>query len=77
LTGVADDAAAETLATQLEKLLAQAGLPTSLESCGVPKDSLIALAGEAANQWTARFNPRPAGSQEFLELYRAAWNSRP
>jgi len=30
------------------------------------------LAEEAAQQWTARFNPRSATDKEFLQLYEAA-----
>lgn len=58
---------------RLQALRAVAGLPERLRDCAVPRDSLPALAREAAEQWTARFNPRPVGKPELLELYEAAW----
>jgi alcohol dehydrogenase len=53
-------------------LVQLAGLPTSLASCGVSAGILHLLAEEAAEQWTGRFNPRPVGQPELLQLYRAA-----
>ena len=35
-------------------------------------DAVNALAEQAANQWTARFNPRPVSEGDFRDLYRAA-----
>jgi len=65
--------AGETVARTVEELLSVAGLPGSLAECGVTEDALPALAEEAAQQWTAQFNPRPAGANEFQRLYRAAF----
>jgi len=42
-----------------------------LSDCGVARGDLEELAAEAAEQWTARFNPRPVGVSELLALYRA------
>jgi alcohol dehydrogenase len=50
-----------------------AGLPSRLEECGVPHNLLPRLAAEAAEQWTAGFNPRPVAQKELLELYEAAY----
>jgi alcohol dehydrogenase len=58
---------------QLQLLRAAAGLPVRLRDCAVPRDSLPALAKEAAEQWTADFNPRPVEQPDLLELYEAAW----
>lgn len=58
---------------RLQALRAAARLPEQLRDCAVPRDSLPALAKEAAEQWTARFNPRPADENDLLELYEAAW----
>jgi alcohol dehydrogenase len=64
--------AAETLAQHLARLMKLAGLPTTLTDCGVSRGILPLLAEEAAQQWTARFNPRPVTDAEILELYAAA-----
>jgi alcohol dehydrogenase len=55
------------------ELRALAGLPESLRDCGVPKNILPRLAAEAAEQWTAGFNPRPVAQPELLELYESAY----
>jgi alcohol dehydrogenase len=62
----------EALAGWLEALLAAAGLSSSLAECGVTAASIPALAAEAAQQWTATFNPRPLTPADFEGLYRAA-----
>ena len=45
----------------------------SLRELGIDKAILPSLAREAASQWTGRFNPKPVGEQEFLELYEGAY----
>lgn len=65
--------AAERLAQRLTSLAALSGLATHLSDCGVTEESLPRLASEAAEQWTASFNPRRVGESEMLELYRAAF----
>ena len=35
--------------------------------------TLSALAGEAAEQWTGRFNPRPFDIRGALEVYQCAF----
>ena len=64
--------AAESLARRISDLVQIAGLPTNLSSCGVSEGILHLLAEEAAEQWTGRFNPRPVGQAELLQLYTAA-----
>jgi alcohol dehydrogenase len=66
------DHAAETLATHLARLMKLAHLPTTLTACGVSRGILPLLAEEAAQQWTARFNPRPVTEKEILGIYEAA-----
>jgi alcohol dehydrogenase len=66
-------AAGEALARRVEELLRSAGMPTTLSECGVSREILPLLAEEAAGQWTARYNPRPAGEAELLHLYEAAF----
>jgi alcohol dehydrogenase len=66
-------APAEAMAARLAALRATAGLPERLASVNVPESDLSGLAGEAAVQWTGRFNPRPFDASGALELYRDAW----
>ena len=66
-------AAGSVLARRVEDLLRAAGLPATLSECGVSRGILPVLAEEAAGQWTGRFNPRPVGEPELLQLYEAAF----
>jgi alcohol dehydrogenase len=70
------EAAVEALVARVESLLNCAGLPRSLAECGVRSSHVAELSGEAARQWTAQFNPRPVGVDEFRELYQAALEKR-
>jgi alcohol dehydrogenase len=64
--------AAETLARRITELMRAADLPTRLADCGVSSSIFPVLAEEAAQQWTARFNPRPVTEDDLLRLYQAA-----
>ena len=64
--------AAEALADRLEELAVRAGLPRRLRAVGVGEDDLLALAKDAAEQWTGRFNPRPFDAAGAREVYQAA-----
>lgn len=68
-------AAGEVLAQRLQQLLRAADMPRSLEECGVSPGILSLLAEEAAEQWTGKFNPRPAAQADLLGLYEAAFSS--
>ncbi len=48
------------------------GLPTRLSAMGVTADMVPALAERAAADFTARTNPRPAGTAEYERLIREA-----
>ena len=61
------------LADFVTQLVSGAGLQTSLAALDVEKLRLEELAGEAAKQWTATFNPRKVGPAELLTLYQAAF----
>jgi len=61
------------LVARLEALLNLAGMPRSLADCGVKFSSIPMLAAEAAQQWTAGFNPRPIEKSDFVKLYEAAF----
>jgi len=65
--------AAERLASRLEELATAGGLHSSLREAGVLSDDLSQLAGEAAEQWTGRFNPRPFDIRGALEVYQCAF----
>ena len=66
-------AAGEALARRLTHFLKAAGLPTRLSDLGVSRGILGVLAEEAAEQWTARFNPRPVTEADLQQLYEAAF----
>lgn len=61
------------LAARLQELRTTAGLPRKLEALGIPENDLPMLAEEAALQWTGKFNPRPFGAAEALEVYKCAY----
>ena len=69
----AEGNAAEKLASRLEDLAEAGGLHCSLREAGVRSDDLSMLAGEAAEQWTGRFNPRPFDMPGALEVYQCAF----
>ena len=62
----------ESLVDRLAELLEASGLPTSLNHWEIEEARFPALAREAADQWTAQFNPRPAVESDFEKLYRCA-----
>ena len=68
--------AVQALVAHLESLLDLAGMPPSLEACGVKRSMIPTLAEEAARQWTAGFNPRPVAKEDFVDLYEAAYQGR-
>jgi alcohol dehydrogenase len=61
------------LGDRLARMAELAGLPVSLHAQGISKESLPALAQEAAAQWTGRFNPRPFDCAGALEIYECAY----
>lgn len=66
------EADAAVLAARIEQMLETAGLPRRLRELAVPQTEMAALAGSAAAQWTAGFNPRPLSADDALALYGAA-----
>ncbi|MBI3407119.1 MAG: iron-containing alcohol dehydrogenase [Planctomycetes bacterium] len=66
------ESAAETLAERITGLMRMAGLPRTLGEVGVSPGIVTLLAEEAAQQWTARFNPRAVDEADILGLFRAA-----
>ena len=68
--------AVEALVGHIESLLNFAGIPRSLAECGVDRTAIPELAVEAARQWTAGFNPRTIGVEDFIRLYEAGFEHR-
>jgi alcohol dehydrogenase len=66
-------AAGERLAARLDVLARAGGLPATLRELGVDRDTLPALAADAATQWTGTFNPRPFDAAGALALYERAY----
>jgi alcohol dehydrogenase len=69
---VPPEAAGNRLADWLSELLAASGLKPSLRAVGITAPDVPALAGLAAGQWTAGFNPRPVTASDLASLYEAA-----
>lgn len=63
----------EELASFLADVAIEAGLPDKLNSRGVERERLGQLAEDAAQQWTATFNPVPVTSEDLLRLYELAF----
>ncbi len=66
-------AAGEVLAQRMAGFMQTAGLPSRLSDCGISRGIFPVLAEEAAQQWTARYNPRPVNETDLLHLYEAAY----
>jgi alcohol dehydrogenase len=66
------DSSSTDLAEAVEGFLEAGGFPKSLKECGVRSGDVEMLAEEAARQWTATFNPRPAMKEDFVRLYMEA-----
>ncbi|MEM9593437.1 MAG: iron-containing alcohol dehydrogenase [Acidobacteriota bacterium] len=72
LNGHVPLAAPDRLAARVAELQDAAGLPRHLGHYGIDADGLGVLAHEAADQWTANFNPRRVDRDRLLGLYEAA-----
>lgn len=73
--GGSREGAGDTLAAWIEEAAAAGGLlEGGLEDEGdrFPESAVAALAAEAAEEWTGRFNPRPFAEESARTLYRAA-----
>ncbi|MCE9544152.1 MAG: iron-containing alcohol dehydrogenase [Planctomycetia bacterium] len=65
--------AAEFLAKTISGWTTYSGLADRLSTLNIPRNELDSLAADAAQQWTANFNPRRVGKDELLGLYEAAY----
>ena len=63
----------DALAARLSSMAAVGRLPRTLRDIGVSRDDLAALAQEAAEQWTGKFNPRPFDAAGAREVYACAF----
>ncbi len=68
--GVGD---ADELANWVTTQLKSAGLKTNLQDLGVDESAIVAMAEEAAQQWTAQFNPRPVDTGQLADIYRSVY----
>jgi alcohol dehydrogenase class IV len=62
----------EELISGFDEILEQAGLKAKLNALGLEQDGIAVLAEEAALQWTAQFNPRTIGAEDFVRLFEEA-----
>ncbi len=67
---------AQSLIARINALLAAAQMPASLAECGAARESIGSMSEEAAQQWTAKFNPRPVAAADFKAMYEAAFEGR-
>jgi alcohol dehydrogenase len=65
--------ASDTLAERLALLAGIGELPRTLRDAGASRDDLRALARDAEEQWTGKFNPRPLDAAGALEIYECAF----
>jgi alcohol dehydrogenase len=65
-------AGGEGLAARVEAIRAAIGLPATLGEFGVDRADLGELARSAGEEWTGRFNPRPADPDVYEAIYAAA-----
>ncbi len=61
------------LAARVTELVARSGQPLRLRDCGLDRNLIPVLAGEAVHQWTGKFNPRSLEMHNFVELYECAF----
>ncbi|MHC5064743.1 MAG: iron-containing alcohol dehydrogenase [Planctomycetota bacterium] len=66
------DQALQALLGRVEELLEAAGFAGSLAEKEISEGRIGELAGEAARQWTAQFNPRPVGAEDFRHILTQA-----
>jgi alcohol dehydrogenase len=67
----------DALITLVRGFVQQSELAGSLDQLDVPRGELAGLADEAAQQWTAQFNPRSVGPGDLRRLYEAAYEANP
>jgi alcohol dehydrogenase len=71
-TPAAASLAGDLLAARLTALLLAGNLAATLTAAGIAAPRIEPLAAGAAEQWTARFNPREVTATDLAQLYEAA-----
>lgn len=66
------DGLSTNLDQRIQQLLDGAGMKSQISEFGASEDSISKLASEAAEQWTANFNPVSLTAADFESIYRAA-----
>jgi alcohol dehydrogenase len=69
LSAAADLGPIDEFVAEIEVLLDVAKMREGLAKYGIDRAQFPMLAKEAAQQWTATFNPRPIGAEDFEQLY--------
>ncbi|MDP7398760.1 MAG: iron-containing alcohol dehydrogenase [Lentisphaeria bacterium] len=72
LAAVAGLASVDALIDLLAGFVEVAPFPSRLTAAGIVADAVPGLAANAAEQWTAAFNPVAIAAADFEDLYRAA-----
>ena len=72
-TAAGEPHGAAALACRLAHLGAVGRLPQTLRDAGASRGDVAVLAGDAAEQWTGRFNPRPFDAAGAREIYECAF----
>ena len=63
---------ASVLAKRIDRMLKSAQSPRTISELGASKADIDALASIAADHWTAKFNPRPVGKDDFAAIFSQA-----
>jgi len=71
--GENEEGGVQRLLQAVHRAMHLGGVPPDLKTAGVEEWLLPELAVEAAQQWTAKFNPRSLSVDDFRDLYRAAF----
>jgi len=69
LSAAVDLGPVEEFVAELEILLDAAKMREGLAQYAIDRSQFPVLAQEAAQQWTAGFNPRPIAAEDFVQLY--------
>ncbi len=73
--GSTEKDAVDALIARVRELLKLAEFPSTLQELGFAETELQSLAEEAAEQWTAGFNPRSVSADDFAKLYSSLFSS--
>ena len=66
-----NEEATEILIKHVLKIISFADLPSSLDELGFSRSDIPDLSSNAAEQWTARFNPKTLLLEDFENIYES------